>query len=252
MYYVVCLFAISMRKVLDQDILCRRLKPGGGGVNAAIFSAAGSGLEVATKQQANSLQPGNAVAVQLPSTSPLLNREGVTHVIHVLGPNMNPQRPNYLNNDYDEGCKLLGNAYSSLFQAFISIVQDKYKSVKGIHECLGSTPPELQKHSEDGHHKFKRENLQNLERSKKWKGSQNSTEGLNQNNNTVPKKSKHWGSWAQALYDTAMHPERHTNSVLETSDDVVVLYDIYPKVPFSFHFYYCPYSLIVGLELYLS
>ncbi|XP_008442389.2 transcription factor bHLH140 [Cucumis melo] len=207
-----------------------RLKPGGGGVNAAIFSAAGPGLEVATKQQANSLHPGNAVAVQLPSTSPLLNREGVTHVIHVLGPNMNPQRPNYLNNDYDEGCKLLGNAYSSLFQAFISIVQDKYKSVKGINECLGSTPPEPQKHSENSHHKFKRENLQNLEISKKWKGSHNSTEGLNQNNNkTVPKKSKHWGSWAQALYDTAMHPERHTNSVLETSDDVVVLYDIYPK-----------------------
>ncbi|XP_038906054.1 transcription factor bHLH140 isoform X2 [Benincasa hispida] len=207
-----------------------RLKPGGGGVNAAIFSAAGSGLEVATKQQANSLQPGNAVAVQLPSTSPLFNREGVTHVIHVLGPNMNPQRPNYLNNDYDEGCKLLRNAYSSLFQAFISVVEDKFKSVKGIHGRLGLTPSEPRKHSENSHHKFKRENLQNPERSKKWKGSQDSTEALNQNNNkTVPKMSKHWGSWAQALYNTAMHPEQHSDTVLETSDDVVVLNDIYPK-----------------------
>lgn len=213
--------------------LRRQLKPGGGGVNAAIFNAAGPDLEVATKKQLNSLRPGNAVVVQLPSSSPLFNREGVTHVIHVLGPNMNPQRPHYLNNDYDEGCKLLRDAYSSLFQGFISILDGQFKLVKGIHERLGSTPSVSRKRSEDSHHKFKREDLQIPERSKKWKGSPDSAEALNQNNNkTVHKISKHWGSWAQALYNTAMHPESHGDTVLETSDDVVVLNDIYPKVIF--------------------
>ncbi|KAJ6299878.1 hypothetical protein OIU76_020805 [Salix suchowensis] len=79
-----------------------RLKPGGGGVNAAIFTAAGLALETATKERANSLLPGHAVVVPLPSDSPLYTREGVSHVIHVLGPNMNPQRPNSLNNDYNK------------------------------------------------------------------------------------------------------------------------------------------------------
>lgn len=101
----------------------RRLKPGGGGVNAAIFEAAGSELEIETKKLAKTLNPGSALVVPLPFTSPLYTREGVTHVIHVLGPNMNPQRPNYLHGDYDEGCKLLRNTYSCLFHAFASAVQ---------------------------------------------------------------------------------------------------------------------------------
>ena len=83
----------------------RRLKPGGGGVNAAIFEAAGNELEIETKKLAKTLNPGSALVVPLPLTSPLYIREGVTHVIHVLGPNMNPQRPNCLHGDYNEGCR---------------------------------------------------------------------------------------------------------------------------------------------------
>ncbi|XP_019097206.1 PREDICTED: transcription factor bHLH140-like [Camelina sativa] len=81
-----------------------RLKHGGGGVNAAIFKAAGPDLETATRVLANTLLPGIAVVVPLPSTCPLHNAEGITHVIHVLGPNMNPNRPDNLNNDYTKGC----------------------------------------------------------------------------------------------------------------------------------------------------
>ncbi|KAK1312410.1 hypothetical protein QJS10_CPA07g01152 [Acorus calamus] len=99
-----------------------RLKPGGGGVNAAIFSAGGEALKLATKEQAGTISPGKSLVVPLPSTSPLFKREGITHVIHVLGPNMNPERPNYLKNDYVKGCKILCEAYSSLFESFASVV----------------------------------------------------------------------------------------------------------------------------------
>ncbi|KAB2630476.1 transcription factor bHLH140 [Pyrus ussuriensis x Pyrus communis] len=127
-----------------------RLKPGGGGVNAAIFSARGPALEVPTKEQ--------------PSL-----REGLTHVIHVVGPNMNPHRPNCLNNDY----------------SFATIVRTQAKSPKGSVENLEAKLPESQVHSD--------------------------------------------GSWAQALYNTAVHPEKHNDAVLEISDDVVVPNDLYPK-----------------------
>ncbi|KAF6151565.1 hypothetical protein GIB67_021751 [Kingdonia uniflora] len=53
-----------------------RLKPGGGGVNAAIFNAAGLDLEIATKEIAGSLSPGKTLVVPLPSTSALYRKEG--------------------------------------------------------------------------------------------------------------------------------------------------------------------------------
>ena len=59
-------------------------------MNAAIFSAAGPDLEIAANEGAGSLTPGKAVVVPFPSTSPLFSREGVTHVINVLGSNPLP------------------------------------------------------------------------------------------------------------------------------------------------------------------
>lgn len=101
-----------------------RLQPGGGGTNAAIFAAAGPGFQAVTKQRARVLSPGEAVAVPLPAGSPLRVHEGVTHVIHVLGPNMNPLRPMCLNGDYAEGCRLLRAAYVSLFRSFLEVVRE--------------------------------------------------------------------------------------------------------------------------------
>ncbi|OMO97623.1 Histidine triad (HIT) protein [Corchorus olitorius] len=169
-----------------------RLKPGGGGVNSAIFDAGGPDLEAMTKNQASSLLPGEAVVVPLPSTSPLYTREGVTHVIHVLGPNMNPERPNCLDGDYIKGCKILQDAYSSLFEKFLSIANTQVKIPKISGKSIPSEPsvPE-----------------------EKIKGT----------------LTKSWSPWVQALYKIAMQPEKYKNEILEASDDVVVLNDMYPK-----------------------
>ncbi|KAJ1699030.1 hypothetical protein LUZ63_007542 [Rhynchospora breviuscula] len=171
-----------------------RLKPGGGGVNAAIFKAAGEALDIATKGRAETLNPGSSVAVPLPSTSPLYQREGVTHVIHVLGPNMNPQRPNYLQNDYTKGCKILRDAYSSLFESFASVACLERNKKPKLVELKDKT-------SGESKNKEKREEV----------------------------KSRNWGSWALALYNTAMDPENHKDGLLEIADDFIVLNDLYPK-----------------------
>ncbi|KAJ6755701.1 APRATAXIN [Salix purpurea] len=225
-----------------------RLKPGGGGVNAAIFTAAGLALETATKERANSLLPGHAVVVPLPSDSPLYTREGVSHVIHVLGPNMNPQRPNSLNNDYNKGCSILREAYTSLFTGFLSILRSRSKLPRRISEKLALTPLDLKdpsldprNHLTNSDQKIKRDDGCVYERSKKCKGANNETVAdISAPSSTYGKvtgdkiklegpTSKTWGSWAQALYHIAMHPEKHKDELLEVLDDVLVLNDLYPK-----------------------
>ncbi|XP_027173702.1 transcription factor bHLH140 [Coffea eugenioides] len=146
-----------------------RLKPGGGGVNAAIFSAAGPALETATKERAESLAPGKALVVPLPSTSPLSIKEGVTHVIHVLGPNMNAQRPNCLNNDYVKGCKVLGEAYSSLFEGFASILSTQGWMPKESNEKSLKSQNQIESKHHDGDQKVKREALNECMGGKKSK-----------------------------------------------------------------------------------
>ncbi|XP_049407729.1 transcription factor bHLH140 [Solanum stenotomum] len=208
-----------------------RLKPGGGGVNAAIFSAAGPTLETATKSKAGSLSSGKAIVVPLPSSSPLFSGEGVTHVIHVLGPNMNPQRPNCLDNDYVKGCKILREAYSSLFDGFASIVRTQEEPCKDKFEKEFKGEVQLEQGSRSGDQKAKREPVCETDMNKKFKSfvkELGPNVGSSGDGNTGGQSRKAWGSWAQALYDTAMHPERHKN-IIEMSDDVVVLNDLYPK-----------------------
>lgn len=221
----------------------RRLKPGGGGVNAAIYNAAGASLETATKERANSLAPGKAVVIPLPADSPLLIKEGVKHVIHVLGPNMNPQRPNCLKNNYDEGCKILREAYSSLFEGFASIVETDLLESKGNnrenHSKSELSDNRTERNDNASELKMKREVGLGEERSKKYKGLKYEVVSGNNNigNSEQHDKSKRhvgtsktWGSWAQALYNIAMNPEKHKDDVLEITTDVVVLNDAYPKV----------------------
>ncbi|KAK4418912.1 Transcription factor [Sesamum alatum] len=213
-----------------------RLKPGGGGVNAAIFKAAGSALEIATKERAVTLSPGKSVIVPLPSSSLLFAREGVTHVIHVLGPNMNPMRPDCLKDDYVQGCKILREAYSSLFEGFVSVVRSH--GVASIHNSRRSLESggfqEVIPTNDD--QKAKREADYESEKNKKYKGlggDLKSGGSSFMDEEKIQDKSinitKSWASWAQALHDVAMHPNKHKSVVLEISDDVLVMNDAYPK-----------------------
>ncbi|XP_037430719.1 transcription factor bHLH140-like [Triticum dicoccoides] len=233
-----------------------RLKPGGGGVNAAIFNAAGEALQHATKECADTLRPGNSVAVPLPSTSPLHQQEGVTHVIHVLGPNMNPMRPDCLKNDYTKGCNVLREAYNSVFENFASIA----RSYPGKQNDETSSRKSASGVISPNDSKTKREGIDDSERTKKCKllpsiltssqhherkgtntlsyhdNSMGSSDAPNQAREEDNKKNggvtnKTWGSWAQSLYEVAMHPEKYKNadSILEISDEFVVLKDLYPK-----------------------
>eukprot|EP00759_Apiculatamorpha_spiralis_P029516 PhF_6_TR31700/c1_g1_i1/m.46644/K10863/APTX; aprataxin len=89
-----------------------------GGVNRAIHVAAGPGLEKDTKlAHPGGGTPGHAYPVAVRGASPLY-AQGIRHIIHVIGPNMNPDRPNCLKGDYDTGCKLLSQCYDELFETF--------------------------------------------------------------------------------------------------------------------------------------
>lgn len=121
---------------------------------------------------------------------------------------MNPQRPNYLNNDYVKGCKILRDTYSSLFGHFASVA------------CL------------------ERNKKQKLVELKEKTSGESKTKEKREDD-----KSRKWTSWALALYNTAMDPEKHKDGLLEISDNLIVLNDLYPKVchrNLYFHLvYYC-------------
>ncbi len=60
---------------------------------------------------------------ELPEESLFRKKEGVQYVIHVVGPNMNPSRPDFLDGDYEVGCKLLEECYTSFLDFFAATLQ---------------------------------------------------------------------------------------------------------------------------------
>ncbi|XP_024389394.1 transcription factor bHLH140 isoform X3 [Physcomitrium patens] len=267
-----------------------RLKPGGGGVNAAIFKAGGYELEMATKAVVQTVEPGDAVAVPLPATSPLRRLQGVSHVIHVLGPNMNSQRPNSLAGDYKQGCDILRKAYRTLFEVFSSIAlkdekasSSPYKplverstkqgsgqsSVAGGQSKTNGSSKAVTKNAftllmENAKRKVvggvveserKRERLSALEDDNRndvdaSAGSLkthavvgNRVEHSGEGSNTLSlmgsefklkkideaRTSQQWSSWAQSLRNIALHPDKHSPTVLKISKDAVVISDKFAK-----------------------
>jgi len=95
--------------------------PATGGVNRAIHLAAGKELQSDSRYMyPEGAAPGGVYPVALRASSGLY-AQGVRHVMHVLGPNMNPMRPNCLHGDYTTGCKQLTACYEALFTEFVKL-----------------------------------------------------------------------------------------------------------------------------------
>ncbi len=58
-------------------------------------------------------------------SSALYTREEVRFVVHCLPPNMNRDKPDCLDGDYDKGCRLLYETYTNLFKFFGAMVEWK-------------------------------------------------------------------------------------------------------------------------------
>ncbi|XP_004364944.2 hypothetical protein CAOG_00073 [Capsaspora owczarzaki ATCC 30864] len=94
-----------------------RLTAGGAGTNKAINLAVGPSLHAETKRLYSSAEAGKAYPVKVPSP----RRVRFEYVIHVVGPNMNPQRPQCLHNNYEKGSQLLSATYRAMFSTFAKL-----------------------------------------------------------------------------------------------------------------------------------
>ena len=94
-------------------------------VNKAVYAAAGGAeLEALTRaRHGHSGRPGEAYCIELPAGNALREAESVTHVVHLVGPNMNPAKPECLDGDYATGCAQLGDTYAACFAEFHRLLE---------------------------------------------------------------------------------------------------------------------------------
>ncbi|KAJ3158744.1 hypothetical protein HK101_001233 [Irineochytrium annulatum] len=86
-----------------------------------VHERAGPTLAIALKEQhPKTAKIGEAYAVKVPDTSPLLLEEGVHHVIHVVAPNLNPSRPDPIK-DLAQVAPQLTSAYEALLDSFAGV-----------------------------------------------------------------------------------------------------------------------------------
>ena len=96
--------------------------PHTGGINLAIHKAAGSQLSVDTNRlHGTSANIGVAYPVPLTQESPLYS-QGTRFIVHICGPNMNPNRPNCMT-DIHKASQLLAQCYQALFKSFANHVE---------------------------------------------------------------------------------------------------------------------------------
>lgn len=96
--------------------------PSTGGFNRALYVAAG---DKELQADTRALYPkggsvGPCFEVPLRNTSPLY-ADGTRYILHVVGPNMNPTRPNCLHGDYTAGSSQLKDCYDNMLSTYASL-----------------------------------------------------------------------------------------------------------------------------------
>jgi len=100
-----------------------KFSEGGSGTNEAIHEACRSiytpSLQTLSRRKySENADLSTAYPVNLPVGCPLREGQNVRTVIHVVGPNMNPKRPNYLGEDYIKGKEELRKCYTNVLKCF--------------------------------------------------------------------------------------------------------------------------------------
>lgn len=227
----------------------------GSGVNLAINKAAGPALDKETKARyKGGARAGQVYPVPLPTSSPLRANEGVHHVVHVMAPNMNPQRNNCLHDDYTKGDRLLGQCYSSLLTTFWDLVsgspttkasaQAEDEIEEDFDEADFAPRPTETKKSAPAVPKSSANAFSMLMTAKKPeaepKGGKAASEGA-----SAPKAPARAGGWSDALTPYATHPEKVPPNIMHQYDDKTVC--IFDKFPKAFkHLLVLPRRLIPG------
>jgi aprataxin len=120
---------------------CNKLfKLGGDRLNIALHKAFGTANELHDLIQ--QVYPrevpeiGKAYLVKVPEAHPLHQTKGLKFVVNILGPNMNPNRLDYLDGDYELGEKLLEKSYDAMFLSFSQLLKNKNSAASGLTQKL--------------------------------------------------------------------------------------------------------------------
>ncbi|KAI8847034.1 HIT-like domain-containing protein [Chytridium lagenaria] len=145
------------------------------------------------------MKVASVCTVKVPSSIDMVSEEGVQNVVYVVGPNMNPMRPDPIT-DEDKALKALGDCYQAVFQAFAETV--------GLNAGEGGG---------DAKPKNAFDKLMNSRKAA----------AAAANEYAAPKRSNY--SWDNGLMKYVDAPEKHPNIVQQFDDDFVTINDVYPK-----------------------
>ncbi len=231
------------------------LSPNGSGVNQALYTAVADLDKLTAREHSPPAGIGVPMLVELPENNAWRQREGVSAIMHILGPNMNPSRPDCLNGDYAKGCAQLAITYRNVFLAFLNhtrllpqripLVVEQPSPVKKKKGAAAVAPA-----SGGGGGAGIMRYFNPLQgraaapaasapapapaptpasastKASIWVGEDNADEGEGEKKAKVGNRT---GGWSMALVDIATNPELYGESVLFCDDRVVAVRDKFPK-----------------------
>ncbi|KAJ3319541.1 hypothetical protein HDU76_000518 [Blyttiomyces sp. JEL0837] len=223
----------NIAKVNDQNLDCHiiafetnwRLKPESTVHGRRVYDVGGADLARETKR----LFPAPArvaetFVVPVPSSISLNSVNGITHVIHVVGPNMNPNRPDAIK---DEATALtqLASAYKNVFGAFARIAGIGSRQAGGgaaaVRAGTGAGTPSARP-AVNAFDRMMSSSRSTANTTPAGTSPTNSLRGFG--------PGPRGGSWDSVLIKYAEKPETFPKNVVQKyDDDIVVVHDAFPK-----------------------